>query len=46
MCIPKGAAHLSDAITDTSNLHTYRELRTEEEIRVWDEIFRPIYQVA
>jgi spermidine/putrescine transport system substrate-binding protein len=46
MCIPKGAAHLSDAITDTSNLHTYRELRTEEEIRVWHEIFRPIYQVA
>jgi spermidine/putrescine transport system substrate-binding protein len=32
--------------TDTSNLHTYRELPTEEEIRVWDELFRPIYQVA
>lgn len=103
MCIPKGAAHLADAITfmdyvyqprvaaqiaafvnyitpvpearqvlermaaaeedpeeaerlrqvasselvfptDTSNLHTYRELPTEEEIRVWDEIFRPVYQ--
>jgi spermidine/putrescine transport system substrate-binding protein len=105
MCIPKGAAHLADAITfmdyvyqprvaaqiaafvnyitpvpearqvlermaaaeedpeeaerlrqvasselvfptDTSNLHTYRELPTEEEIRVWDEIFRPVYQSA
>lgn len=32
--------------TDTSNLHTYRELPTEEEIRVWDQIFRPIYQPA
>lgn len=32
--------------TDTSNLHTYRELPTEEEIRVWDQIFRPIYQAA
>lgn len=32
--------------TDTSNLHTYRELPTQEEIRAWDEIFRPIYEVA
>lgn len=32
--------------TDTSNLHTYRELPTEEEIRAWDALFRPIYQAA
>lgn len=29
--------------TDTSALHTYRELPTPEESRLWDQVFRPIY---
>ncbi len=31
---------------DTSNLHTYRELPTEEEVEVWESLFRPIYATA
>ncbi len=29
--------------SDTSNLHTYRELPTEDEAAAWESIFRPIY---
>lgn len=32
--------------SDTSNLHTYRELPSDEEAEVWESIFRPIYQGA
>jgi len=30
----------------TANLHAYRELKTEEESRLWDELFPPIYSGA
>lgn len=32
--------------TDTSNLHTYRELPTAEESQAWDDAFRSIYAGA
>jgi hypothetical protein len=30
----------------TAGLHTYRELKTEEESNLWDELFPPIYSGA
>ncbi len=32
--------------SDTTNLHTYRELPTDEEVEVWESLFRPIYATA
>ncbi|GBC87164.1 Spermidine-binding periplasmic protein SpuE [bacterium HR12] len=32
--------------SDTSNLHTYRELPSDEEVQTWESIFRPIYEGA